>query len=64
MMFFKKRNSYHLPLGILLGTLVGIAGAAALAVSNGEIRKTMGKELKKCCRTGHSMMNKSIFSVK
>ena len=63
-MFFRKRNQYHLPLGILLGTVVGIAGAAALAVSNSEIRKAVGKEIKKCCRTSRTVMNKNIFAVK
>ncbi len=64
MNFFKKRNPYHLPLGILLGTVVGIAGAAALAVSNKEVRKAMGKEIKKCCRAGRSVMDRNFFSVK
>lgn len=64
MMFFKKKKSYHLPLGILLGTAVGLAGAAALASSNREIRKTISKEFKKCCHSGRSVMNKNFFAVK
>ena len=63
-MFFRKRNQYHLPLGILLGASVGIAGATALIVGNSEIRKAVGKEIKKCFRTGRAVMNRNLFAVK
>ena len=63
-MFFKKKRSYRLPLGILLGTAVGLAGAVALVSSNKELRKTISKEFKKCCQSGRTVMNKNFFAVK
>ena len=64
MMFFRKKRSYHLPLGILIGTAVGFAGAAAIATANKEMRKTMSKELKKCYHARSSAMNGNIFALK
>lgn len=64
MMFFNKRKSYSLPLGILIGAAAGIAGVTALAASNKEMRKTMGKEWEKCRRKGNSALEKHIFAMK
>ena len=64
MMFFNKKKSYALPLGILIGATAGIAGLTAIAVSNKEMRKTMGKEWEKCCRKGSFTIDKHIFAMK
>ncbi|MBQ6809602.1 MAG: hypothetical protein IJP09_02695 [Clostridia bacterium] len=63
-MFFKKKKPCHIVWGILIGTALGFAGASALALSNREVRKTMGKEWKKCCNKGSAMMNEHMFSLK
>lgn len=64
MMFFNKKKSYSLPLGILIGAAAGIAGITALAASNKEMRKTMGKEWEKCCHKGSCAMNRHFFAMK
>ena len=64
MMFFNKKRSSNLPLGIFLGAAAGIVGITALAASNKEMRKTMGKEWEKCCRKGTSAVDKLIFAMK
>ncbi len=64
MMFFNKKRSYSLPLGIFIGAAAGIAGVAAIAASNKEMRKTIGKEFEKCCRKGSSVMDGHFFAMK
>lgn len=64
MMFFNKKRSSGLPWGILIGTVAGIAGLTAIAASNKEMRKTIGKEWEKCCRKGTSVMDKHFFAMK
>lgn len=64
MMFFNKKRSHSLPLGILIGAAAGIAGLTAIAASNREMRKTIGKEWEKCCRKGSSVINGHFFAMK
>ena len=64
MMFFSRKKSNTLPLGMLIGAAVGIAGLTAIAASNKEMRKTIGKEWEKCCRKGVSVIDKGFFAIK
>ena len=49
---------------MLIGAAVGIAGLTAIAASNKEMRKTIGKEWEKCCRKGVSVIDKGFFAIK
>lgn len=53
-MFFKKKKSHGLPLGVIIGALATVTGTVAIAASNKEVRKAIEKEWSKCCKKCYS----------